>query len=108
MFGALGQRQLEKMMKQMGIKNEQLDVQEVIIRMADKDIVVSNPQVTAIEMKGERSFQVVGPSEERPREKFSEDDIKMIMEQTGASEDDVKKALEEEGDIAKAIMRLKS
>ena len=59
-------------------------------------------------MKGEKSFKVVGPSEERLKEKFGVDDIKMIVEQTGASEEDAKKALEEEGDIAAAIMKLKS
>ena len=108
MFGALGQRNLEKMMKQMGIKSEKIEADEVIIKCADKDIVVTKPEITQIEMKGEKSFQIVGPSEERTKEKFSGDDIKMITDQTGASEEDAKKALEEEGDIAKAIMKLKS
>lgn len=109
MFGKLGARQMEKMMKQMGVKSESIDATEVIIKTADKEIVVSEPQITEIEMKGERSFQVVGKVSERPLgSKFSDEDIKMITDQTGAGEEDAKKALEEEGDIAKAIMKLKA
>ena len=108
MFGAMGAKQMEKMMKSMGIKTDKIDAEEVIIRTKDKDIVISNPEITAIEMKGEKSYQVVGPSEERPREKFSKDDIKMVMDQTGCNEEDAKKALEETGDIAEAIMKLKA
>ena len=97
-----------KMMKSMGIISEKVEAEEVIIRTKDKEIVISNPEITAIEMKGEKSYQIVGPSEERPREKFSKDDIKMVIDQTGSSEEDVKKALEETGDIAEAIMKLKA
>jgi len=107
MFGAMGAKQMEKMMKQMGIHTDKIEASEVIIKCADKDIIITNPDITAIEMKGERSFQIVGPSEERSKEKFSSDDIKMIVDQTGASEDDAREALESEGDIAAAIMKLK-
>lgn len=108
MFGAMGAKQMEKMMKQMGIHTDKIEASEVIIKCADKDIVITKPDITAIEMKGERSFQIVGPSEERPKEKFSADDVKMIMDQTGASEDDAREALESEGDIAGAIMKIKA
>ena len=83
MFGALGARQMEKMMKQMGIKSETIDADEVIIKSKDKEIVISNPHVTKIDMKGTQSFQIAGEVSERSRESFSEDDIKMIAEQTG-------------------------
>ncbi len=97
---------MEKMMKQMGIKSESIDAEEVIIKQADKEIVISNPQITKINMKGAESFQIAGEVSERGREKFSEEDIKMVVEQTGKSEVDVKKALEETNDIAEAIMKL--
>ena len=108
MFGAMGARQMEKMMKQLGIKSEPIDADEVIIKAKDKEIIISNPQITKINMKGAESFQIAGDVSERPREKFSEDDIKMIAEQTGKTEEEAKKALEETGDIAAAIMKLKS
>ena len=102
----MGPKQMEKMMKQMGIKQEQVDAEEVIIKTRDKEIVVSNPQVTKIKMGGNETFQVIGEVSERGKG-FSEEDIKMVIDQTGASEDEVKKSLEETKDIAKTIMELK-
>lgn len=103
----MGSRQMEKMMKQMGIKNQAIDAVEVIIKGKEKELVISNPQVTKITMQGQDTYQVIGEAVERSVETFSEDDVKMIVEQTGASEEDAKKALEETDDIAEAIMKLK-
>lgn len=100
-------RQIEKAMKQMGMQSTQIDAEEVVIKTADKDIVISNPNVTLVNAMGQESYQIVGESEERPKEKFVSDDVKMVMEKAGASEEDAKKALEEEGDIASAILKLK-
>ncbi len=107
MFGMMGEKQMEKMMKQMGIDTEKVEASEVIIKCADKDIVISNPEITKINMKGNQSFQIVGEVSER-KKGFSSDDVKMVMDQTGASEDDARDALEETGDIAGAIMKLKA
>jgi len=103
----MGTRQMEKMMKQMGIKNEAIDAVEVIIKGKEKELVISNPQVTKITMQGQDTYQVIGEASERSVETFNEEDVKMITEQTGASEEEAKKALEETGDIAQAIMKLK-
>lgn len=102
---------MEKMMKQMGIKTDHIEASEVIIKTKDKDIIISNPQITKINMKGAESFQIAGEVSERgneKKEKFSDEDIEMIVSQTGASIEDAKAALESEGDIAGAIMKLKS
>jgi len=98
---------MEKMMKQMGIQSEAIDAEEVIIKGKGKDIIITSPQVTKIKMQGQETFQVVGEISEKSTEKFSEEDVKMITEQTGASEEDAKAALEETGDIAEAILKLK-
>jgi nascent polypeptide-associated complex subunit alpha len=95
------------MMKQMGIQNEKIEADEVIIKSGSKQIVISNPEVTKIKMGGNETYQVTGNATEKSAG-FSEDDVKMVMDQTGASEDDAKDALEQEGDIAGAIMRLKA
>jgi nascent polypeptide-associated complex subunit alpha len=100
-------RQIEKAMKQMGMQSEQIDAEEVIIKTPEKDIVITNPNVTLVNAMGQESYQIMGESEERPKEKFISDDVKMVMEKTGASEEEAKKALEEEGDIASAILKLK-
>jgi len=103
----MGEKQMEKMMKQMGIKTDHIDATEVIIKCKDKDIIVSNPQITKIDMKGAQSFQIAGEVSERGKEKFSDEDIKMVADQTGKTMAEAKLALDETGDIAEAIMKLK-
>ena len=98
---------MEKMMKQMGIKTEHIDAQEVVIKSADKEIIITNPQVTAINMQGNKTFQIMGDISERPVKTFTQEDIDMIKEQTGASEEDIIKTLDETNDIAETIMKLK-
>ena len=98
---------MEKMMKQMGIKSVEIPAEEVLIKTSDKEIVISNPHVTKINMQGKETFQIMGEVSERSKEAFSEDDIEMIKEQTDASEEDIKKTLEETKDIAETIMKLK-
>ena len=101
-------RQLEKAMKQMGMQTKQIDADEVIIKTADMDIVINNPNVTLMNAMGQESYQIVGDAEERPKEKFVDDDVKMVMDKTGVNEEEAKKALEEAGDIATAILNLKT
>jgi nascent polypeptide-associated complex subunit alpha len=100
-------KQIEKAMKKMGMQAVPIEAEEVIIKTPDKDIVITNPQVTNINMMGQQTYQVVGEAEERPRERFLDDDVKMVMEKAGVGEEEAKKALEEEGDIASAILKLK-
>ena len=107
MLGGLDKRQMEKMMKQMGIASEEVDATEVIIKTNGGEIVVSDPQVTKIKMAGQETFQIAGKVSERTAEAFSEDDVRLVTEQTGASEHAAKEALKSEGDIAKAILKLK-
>ncbi len=107
MFPGMNPRDMQKAMKKLGIKQEEIEASEVIIRTASHDIVISNPQVTKVNMMGQETFQIVGEIHERSPELFSQDDIETVMEQTGASEAEAKKALEEEGDLAAAILKLK-
>ncbi len=111
----LSPRQIKQMrgkMKTIELKG----VEEVIIRFSDKEIIIPNPEVSKIILAGEM-YQVVGQGIERtrgedstaPQRKLSEADIRLVMEQTGATEQEAKKALEEEnGDLAGAIVRLKT
>ncbi|OJI07715.1 MAG: hypothetical protein BK997_02285 [Candidatus Micrarchaeum sp. ARMAN-1] len=104
-------RTLKSMMAKMGIKSSELNADKVVISCADKDIVITDPQVTMIEAQGTKSFQIAGTITENEKSvsiEISEDDVKMVMESSGASEDDARKALEDSnGDIAKAILELK-
>jgi nascent polypeptide-associated complex subunit alpha len=101
-------KQMEKVMRQMGVKMEQVEAEEVLIRTAGKTIVISSPQVSRVNMMGQETFQITGEISERPNEKFSAEDVRMVMDRTGATEEQARAALEETGDLAEAIVRLKS
>jgi nascent polypeptide-associated complex subunit alpha len=82
----------------------------VVIKLADREIVLPNAQVALTEMAGQRSYQVAGEEFERKRgfEPSGEDDIKLIMEQTGVDRVAAVQALKEtDGDLARAILKLK-
>lgn len=100
-------KQLEKAMKQMGMHMEQIDAEEVIIKTKDKEILITEPEVSKVNMMGKDTFQISGNISEREAEKFSENDVEMIMEETGASEDQVREMLEKTQDLAETIMKLK-
>jgi nascent polypeptide-associated complex subunit alpha len=107
MFGGVNPRQMQQMMKKMGISQEEIPAEEVIIKTADKEIVISNPTVVKVKMSGKQTFQIDGEVSERSKEAFSKDDVDMIVAQAGCSEEQAKEALASEGDIAKAILKLK-
>jgi len=102
-------KQMEKMMKQMGMNVTNIDAEEVVIRTPDKDIIITNPQVSKIKAMGQETFQISGDVSERERsdEDVSEDDVEMVAEQAGVSKEEAREMLRETGDIAEAIMRLK-
>lgn len=101
-------KQMEKMMKQMGMNVTNIDAEEVVIRTPDKDIVIMNPQVSKIKVMGQETFQITGGEvTERDREDESDDDVEMVAEQAGVSREEAREMLRETGDIAEAIMRLK-
>ena len=108
MFGKINPKQIEGMMKKMGIAQQNLDAKRVIIELEDSNIIIDEPTVVKINMQGQESFQVTGESREESKEGFSEEDIEMVMEKTGVSKDKVTSFLKENnGDIALAIMELK-
>jgi nascent polypeptide-associated complex subunit alpha len=101
-------RQLEKMAKKMGIETHNVDATEVIIRTLDKEIVISNPQVSRVNMMGQDSWQITGDASERSIEPFSDEDVKLVARQAGVSEEKARETLASlDGDIAEAIMKLK-
>ena len=111
MIPGMNPREMQKAMKRLGIKQEEIDANEVIIKTADKEIIINNPQVSKVNMMGQETFQVIGQAEERPissEPEINQDDIKTVMQQTGATEEKAKEAIEKnDGDLAKAIIELK-
>jgi nascent polypeptide-associated complex subunit alpha len=99
-------KQMQAMMKQMGINQTEIPASRVIIEKEDGGkIVINNPSVMKVKMSGQESFQISGDVSET-EEKFSEEDIKTIMEKTGCSREKAENALEKTGDLAEAILEL--
>jgi len=102
-------RQLQAQMKRMGINMEELqDVEEVVIKLRTKDIIVRNASVTYINAQGQKSYQVVGEvTEVDKKPPIPKEDIQMVAGQAGVSEDEARRALEEcNGEPAEAIVKL--
>jgi len=106
LMSGMDPRLVKMALKKMGVKQEDIGASRVIIETVDnKKIFINNPQVSKVDMAGNVSFQISGDISE---EEFSEEDIRLVMEQTNVSREKAKKALENNsGDIAQAILELK-
>lgn len=94
-------------MKKMGLKQEEIDAEEVIISCKHKKIIIKNPQVTKVNMMGQETIQILGDIEEEEITGFKDEDIHIVMEQTGCTMEEARTALESKNDIAGAILYLK-
>ncbi|MFT4892247.1 MAG: nascent polypeptide-associated complex subunit alpha [Candidatus Nanohaloarchaea archaeon] len=101
MFGG---KDMSKMMKQMGMDMDEIDADEVVVKVGDKKLVFSNPQLSKIEAKGQEIFQLQGDYSEV--EDISSEDVELVMDKTGCSEEEARKALEDAEDVAEAVMNL--
>ncbi len=106
-------REMRRLMRQ--LKAKEIDAYEVIIKAKDGDYVIENPQVMAMEIQGQKMIQIIGEmkkveEEEKPAEEiFSEEDIEIVMQQTGCTREEAIKALKEaNGEPAEAIISIMS
>ena len=60
MIPGINPRDMQKAMKRLGIKQEEIDAELVIIKTADKDFVIKNPHVSKVNMMGQETFQITG------------------------------------------------
>ena len=104
-MGGMNPKKLQGMMKQLGIKQDEIEATRVVIEREAGNIVIENPQVMKTEMQGQESWQITGDAKEEEAG-FKEEDVKLVMEKTGKSEEEAKKVLEETNDIAEAIVKL--
>lgn len=121
MHKRMNPREQKRLMQRMGMNLDSVpDVQQVVIKTSGKDIVIDEPEVAILEVQGQKMYQVIGGqvSEQAPSQRqaakaaqptFSEEDIRLVADQTGKSLEKAKDALEEcQGDLAKAILLLQS
>jgi len=106
LMSGMDPKMVKMAMKKLGIKQEDIGASRVIIETLDnKKIIINHPAIQKIDMAGNVSFQISGDISE---EKFSDEDINIVVEQTGASKDKAKRSLEKNnGDLAKTILELK-
>lgn len=101
-------KQMAGMMKKMGISQEEIPAEKVIIERSDGNkIIINEPSVQKIKMQGQETFQIAGIiSEETAEVSVSEQDIKTIIEKTSVSEQQARESLEKTGDLAESILEL--
>jgi nascent polypeptide-associated complex subunit alpha len=99
-------KQMQAMMKQMGINQTEIPSSKVIIEKEDGGkIIIDNPSVLKVKMQGQETFQISGDISEN-KEKFSEEDVKTVMEKANCNREKALNALEKTGDLAEAILEL--
>jgi nascent polypeptide-associated complex subunit alpha len=124
-MGRVNPRQMKQAMRKMGISTEELaDVQEIVILTKTKEYVFKEAEVTVMTVQGQKTFQVVGEPEVRPRSAATakpgttalaapaeaglpEEDITLVMEQTGSTREKAVEALKAtDGQPAEAILKI--
>jgi len=109
MPGRMNSRQMNQMMKRMGINVKEIEnVKKVVIQTDTKEYIINDAEVTIMDAQGQKTYQVTGRAQIKDlKEEIPQGDIDLVAEQTGKSKEEAKKALKEtKGDIAEAIMKL--
>ena len=106
-------RQNRRMLEKMGINLEEVpDVEEVIIKTKEKELVLKKVNVSKIKAKDTEMFQIVAEEIEeiiKENKEINEKDIHLVAQQAKVSLETAKIALEEsDGDLAQAILKLTS
>lgn len=119
--GGMDPRQLKKMMEQLGIEVEEFpDVKDITITTSEGTFKVEDPSVTKMSADGEETLQVQGKIVQTEGPKaigeqdssqveldITDEDIDLVVEQTGADRDEAVEALKANGgNPAEAIIAL--
>lgn len=111
MIPGMNPRQMQQMMKQMGIQQVDVDAVRVIIECPDKRIIIDDPQVARVNMMGQQTWQVMGRHREEALDtaaEITDEDVQTVVDATGSSDEDARAAIDEaDGDLAAAILKLK-
>jgi nascent polypeptide-associated complex subunit alpha len=111
MMPNINPRQMEQMMRKMGISQTDIDASQVIIVCPDKRIVIENPSVQKVNMSGKINYQISGnehiETNKSSTPEMSEDDIQTVMDQTSSTQEEAIQALvDTKGNLAEAILLL--
>ena len=110
MIPGMNSRKMNQMMRKMGIQQQQIPAEKVIIILGDKQLIFDSPDLSKVNMMGQETFQLLGSYREESlsdEPEISEEDIETITTQTKASKEEAKQILtKNKGDIAKTILEL--
>ncbi|HIP16914.1 MAG TPA: nascent polypeptide-associated complex protein [Methanothermococcus okinawensis] len=113
-------KQMQKMMKDMGMDAEDIKAIKVTIELEDKVLIFDKPKVQVMDMLGNKTYTITGKAKKIKKEEkmikikdeevkleITEDDIEMVMNQCNVSKEEAIQVLKEcNGDIAEAILKL--
>ena len=111
----MSQRETKRIMKRMGLSMDVMsDVEEVVFKMGSKEMIIEDPEVAMLNLKGQKVFQVTGGKiteralvSEKKIVTIPAEDVRLVADQTGRGVEEARRALEESGgDLAKAILLL--
>ena len=113
MFPNIDPRQMKQMMKKMGMAQEDIIANRVVIETDNGDIIINNPSVQKVFMQGNSTYQISGGEEssnkiveEKVKLEITQEDIDLVSTQAKISKEEAKKLLEENNcDIAQAITK---
>ena len=109
----MGTREATRMMQRMGMQVKEVErAREVVIITNDRRIIIEEPSVAALTLQGQQVYQITGGRQREEAlakaEAVSDEDARLVADQSGVSLDEAKKALEASGgDLASAIIQLK-
>ncbi|MEM2272875.1 MAG: nascent polypeptide-associated complex protein [Candidatus Bathyarchaeia archaeon] len=107
----LSPREAKRLLQRMGMSMRTIEASEVIIKARDMEIVIENPEVTVLEVQGQKVFQITGEKiAERSivkKVQIPEEDVILVAQQANVSLEEARAALEQTGgDLAQAILLL--
>jgi nascent polypeptide-associated complex subunit alpha len=109
MMPGINPKKMKQMMKQLGMKMEQLEgVERVVVYTSEGTYIFDDAEVVATTMQGVTSYQITGEPRFEPKEiEIAQEDIMLVAEQANVSVEEAESALKASGgDIAEAILKL--
>lgn len=111
MIPGVNPKQMQKMMKQMGMKQDAVPATRVEVFLQDgTKMVFDSPDLQKVVMMGQTTYQLSGSSTIESIDTtpdISDEDVQTVVEQTGVSEEKARQAIEDaDGDLADAILQL--
>lgn len=107
-MGKINPKQMQQMMRQMGISTEEVPAKEVHIIMTNGKVrKLQDVSVSIMTVQGQKTYTITG-GRETEETAIPIEDVQMVASAAGVNEETAKNALlQNEGDIAKAIEQAK-